>query len=191
MNLVLNQSWKERKNNQIYFNMIYITADPGAKGAIVATEKGKMVKKIMMPLKDDGSVDTHEISLFIAGVLLINRDFKVIGAIEEIHSLHGMSAKSNFNFGRNFQAVISAFDVSLKNWEFVKAKEWQKEIFGDMEVILNKKGKKDTKAMSIKRATELFPDADLTPTERAKKPSDGIADALCMAEYLRRKYEDL
>lgn len=173
--------------------MIYITADPGAKGAIVITDGKEMIFKRIMPLKKDGSVDSLEISEWIKyNPLSLYAKEGFVAAIEEIHSLYGMSAKSNFNFGRNFQAVISAFDNAfLYKWEFVKAKEWQKEIFGDMEVILNKKGKKDTKAMSIKRATELFPDADLTPTERAKKPSDGIADALCMAEYLRRKYEDL
>lgn len=175
--------------------MIYITADPGAKGAIVVVKDSSFLGKEMMPMKKDGTVDTERLfemvnNAYLSFGVCLNEPVKM--AIEEVHSLYGMSAKSNFNFGRNFQAVISVFDlVSSGNFEFLKPKEWQKEIFGDMEVILNKKGKKDTKAMSIKRATELFPDADLTPTERAKKPSDGIADALCMAEYLRRKYEDL
>jgi len=172
--------------------MIYISIDPGAKGAIVVTNGEKMIRKEMMPLKKDRTIDSGRLfDMFRQELDAMSMVSDIKICIEEVHSLYGMSAKSNFNFGRNFQAPISVLDSLECEWEFVKAKEWQKEVFGDMEIILNKKGKKDTKAMSIKRAMELYPEADLTPTERAKKPSDGIADALCMCEFIKRKYGHL
>ena len=41
----------------------------------------------------------------------------------------------------------------------------------------------DTKAESILFCKRKFPNVDLTPTERSKKPHDGLSDALCMAYY--------
>lgn len=168
--------------------MITVGIDPGAKGGVVALKDGHFLSKLIMPTKGDGTISSWHLGYYMSTIsdLAKNNNEDLIIGLEEVHSLYGMSAKSNFNFGRNFQAPISVLDYLRLDWGFVKAKVWQKEIFGDMEVILNKKGKKDTKAMSIKRAQELYPDADLTPTERAKKPSDGIADALCIAEYLSR-----
>jgi hypothetical protein len=34
---------------------------------------------------------------------------------------------------------------------------------------------------------KLFPGVDLRATERSRKPSDGLAEALLMAEYARRR----
>ena len=34
---------------------------------------------------------------------------------------------------------------------------------------------------------QLFPEADLHPTERSRVDSDGMAEALLMAEFARRK----
>jgi hypothetical protein len=45
----------------------------------------------------------------------------------------------------------------------------------------------DTKQRSVIAAQRLFPNVSLLPTPRCKKPSDGIADALLIAEWGRRK----
>jgi len=164
--------------------MITVGIDPGAKGGIVALHNGNVLDKYVMPVNPDGTINNKMLASYIVSFTSHCDDVRF--GLESVHSLFGMSAKSNFSFGMNFQACISALDIVGASWEFIQPKVWQKEIFGDMDVVLNKKGKKDTKTMSIKRAQELYPDADLTPTERAKKPSDGICDALCIAEYLRR-----
>jgi crossover junction endodeoxyribonuclease RuvC len=44
----------------------------------------------------------------------------------------------------------------------------------------------DTKARSIWLARRLFPAVSLLPTPRSRKPHDGMADALCLAEFGRR-----
>lgn len=40
---------------------------------------------------------------------------------------------------------------------------------------------------SIKKAQELFPDVSLLASDRCKRPHDGLADALLIAEYGRRR----
>ena len=42
------------------------------------------------------------------------------------------------------------------------------------------------KAAAIAYARRRFPAAELLPTPRSRRPSDGIADALCLAEFGRR-----
>ena len=42
------------------------------------------------------------------------------------------------------------------------------------------------KARNIKAAMMLFPDQALLATERSRKPHDGLADALLIAEYCMR-----
>ena len=49
---------------------------------------------------------------------------------------------------------------------------------------------KDTKARSIETALRLFPGVSLLASDRAKKYSDGLADAVCVAEFGRRKGRD-
>ena len=44
------------------------------------------------------------------------------------------------------------------------------------------------KNRSIEVAQQLFPDVSLLPTERSRKPSDGMAESLLIAEYARRHF---
>lgn len=61
----------------------------------------------------------------------------------------------------------------------VRASTWQRTMFAGLGTV------QDTKAASIRRAGQLFPDVNLIP-EGCKKPHDGLSDALLLAEYGRR-----
>ncbi len=61
----------------------------------------------------------------------------------------------------------------------VPVKKWQ--AFFNLKRI-----NKDVKAASIILAKRLFPSVSLLPTERCAKDSDGMSDALLLAEYERR-----
>ena len=45
------------------------------------------------------------------------------------------------------------------------------------------------KQQSVDACRGLFPNVSLLPTERCRKPSDGMAEALLMAEYARRRLQ--
>lgn len=88
----------------------------------------------------------------------------------------GQGVVSMFNFGHNLgfiEGVIRANDIP---YQLVPPQTWKKEF------SLN-----SDKQKSIEVCQKLFPDVNLLPTERSRKPSDGIAEALLMAEYARRK----
>ena len=80
-----------------------------------------------------------------------------------------------FNFGVNFgwlKGVLDAFEISYQE---IPPQTWKKE-YG-----LNSK-----KELSIEVCQRLFPEANLVP-HNGRKAHDGIAEAILMAEYARRK----
>jgi len=168
--------------------MITVGIDPGKSGGLMAVnDKGVVVLKEVMPIKADGTIDSDKLFLLISSVVGMEDEEEVRFGLEKVHAIFGMSAKSCFQFGMNFQACISALDIAGARWEFIQPKTWQKEVFEGMNEIKNSKGKRDTKKMALMACQRMYPDVDLTPTERATKAHDGLTDALCIAEYLRRR----
>jgi hypothetical protein len=55
------------------------------------------------------------------------------------------------------------------------------------EVDQKEDGKRAKKTASIVVAKRLFPNVNLARTEKSKTPDSGLADALLIAEYARRK----
>lgn len=163
--------------------MYIIAIDPGFTGGICLISKSNEIHTIKTPLKND-DIDVEAIVNFIKG-------FKIINAvIEDIHSVFSASAKSNFQFGRSLGIIEGIIKSMLIPVEYVQPKIWQKEMFKDEPVlkhIKNGKEKTDTKAMALNVVKKLYPHVNLLPTKRSKKPSDGIVDAILIAEYYRRK----
>jgi hypothetical protein len=157
---------------------IYIGVDIGLLGAIV-----------IMHL--DGHIEIHKMPV-IGKVIdvptlkkLIDRRDAVI-VFEDLGVIFGSSKKTAFSMGYQI-GLIEALCVAGGNpYHKVKAKMWQKEMFQGVPEL--KKGeKRDTKGMALVACQRIFPGFDLTFTERAQKPHDGLVDALLIAEYAKRK----
>ena len=99
--------------------------------------------------------------------------------IEDVHSLHGMSAKSNFNFGYNLGAVTAICKASGLGVDKVTPKIWQKGI-----------GIKP-KDPSIKKSVANIA-LSLYPTAQIHGPKggllDGRSDALMIAHHTFKTY---
>ena len=118
--------------------------------------------------------------------------------MEDVHSIFGSSAGSNFQFGRVTgimeTALIAAGIIPYK----VQPKAWQKIAWEGTEVVKlptgrkNKAGKplfkNDTKATSLNAATRLFPNESFLATSRSKIPHDGWVDAALIAYYGIRQF---
>jgi len=97
--------------------------------------------------------------------------------IEKISAMPGQGVTSMFNFGTGW-GLLRGICVGLHlPYTLVHPITWKKVICRDMP-----KGKD----VSILIAKRLWPNVSLHPTDRSKKDSDGMADALCIAEYGRR-----
>ena len=167
--------------------MIRIGIDPGKNGYICAyeeTDTGSWFVHYPTPLINTG-VDMH---LFRAIINGFTRDYDVHCVIEDVHAIFGSSAKSTFNFGWIVgltEGIVSSAGIPYTK---VTPKEWQKEMWQGIPLQKKPNGRTDTKAMSLLAAKRLFPNEDLTATERSVKPHDGKVDALLLAEYCRRKF---
>jgi len=174
--------------------MIYIGIDPGKDGGIayINTLTGEVGKTGIPKIGDE--VDLNKYCDYLRA--LTKGSHHVI--LENVHSIFGASAKSNFSFGKN-NGHIEGFLVALgAKYTLVTPKKWQAEMWEGVPIVKINTGKKttkgnikyknDTKATSLKAVKRLFPQIDLRKTTRSTKPHDGIVDALLLAEYGKRNF---
>lgn len=163
----------------------FIGIDPGKSGAIVSIDD-LGIEANATPMLNKEEYDLG--GFFKLLQRLNNREAIVL--IEDVHSIFGVSAKSNFQFGRGL-GIIEALTVAA-GLPYVKVgpKTWQKLCFQGVAevtkgVTKTGRGKTDTKAMAAVAAARLYPGEALNFGGRAKKPHDGLVDALLMAHYCK------
>lgn len=143
---------------------IFVGIDPGKSGALA----------ILYP---DGTVETMPFdAVTYAKRLSEIRLHDVVCCVEKVGAMPGQGVVSMFNFGHNLgfiEGVLRAMDLP---YQLVPPQTWKKEF-----------SLTSDKAKSIEVCQKLFPKVSLLATPRSRKPSDGIAEAVLMAEYARRK----
>ncbi len=162
--------------------MWYAGIDVGKKGGVVVIDEFSTIQR-KHAFKDYKAFLKFVQDLYFKRVL--EWGFEVVFVIEDVHSLFGMSAKSNFSFGhiKGFkEGALMALDFE---YHLVQPKVWQKGVWLPEDVVINDKQKKDTKATSLNAAKRLWKDEDFLATERSRVPHDGLVDAALMAEYCR------
>ena len=159
----------------------YAAIDVGIKGGIAVLSDDNLELYPIPKIKQ--KVDYRALVSLLEGVL---KDCFVV--IEDVHSIFGSSAKSNFNFGFIKGFKVASIVAAGCPYELVPPKTWQKEIWTNADMVKKANNRTDTKATSLMAAKRLFPAETFLATERSKKPSDGLVDAALMAEYCRRKF---
>ena len=145
----------------------YIGIDPGKNGALA-----------IITYWGNGQVD-YTIQPFDATEyvkLLRNHAVNVTVCVEKVGAMPGQGVVSMFNFGHNLGFIEGVLQAVSIPYQLVPPQTWKKEF------SLN-----SDKAKSIEVCQKLFPNVSLLATERSRKPHDGMAEALLMAEYARRK----
>lgn len=151
-----------------------IAIDPGSSGAICFLDADTADIKCML---------TSDNPLDIADALFEFEPDVVI--IEEVHSLYGMSAGSNFKFGFNVGLMHGLLRTcGISQVKTVQPKEWQKSIG------ITTKGKEIKKEVE-RICLEHYPDAPIRGPRGGFH--DGKSDALGIAIHVlieRKKYEN-
>ena len=96
--------------------------------------------------------------------------------LEKVGAMPGQGTVSMFSFGKSAGFIEGVLMANKIPYQLVPPQTWKKAF------SLNA-----SKLSSIEVCQKLFPEVDLYRTERCKKPHDGMAEALLMAEYARRK----
>lgn len=147
----------------------FLGIDPGAKGGIaLISERGHIYSLHRMPLAD-GRVDAGGLAQILG-----EYDYAACCAIERVGAMPGQGVTSMFTFGKGVgivYGVCAALRLSLIE---VAPQTWRK-VLG----ACAKDGKP-----SIAFCATRWPGTSLVP-EGCRVPSDGLADALCIAEWLR------
>jgi crossover junction endodeoxyribonuclease RuvC len=148
-----------------------IGIDPGKKGAIVlySQDGAGRVEPHRMPIVDD-EINLYSIDKIINPVLAISDCYAFI---EDVHSMPGQGVRSMFTFGFSTGAlhgILSYCNIPIYK---VTPQKWKR-------VIL--KGLGTDKAAAITYCQREYPLISLIPTG-CRVPSDGICDAICIAEY--------
>lgn len=104
-------------------------------------------------------------------------------AIEKVSSapMRGrrQGAVGMFGFGRGFGLWLGMLSAMSIPFVEVNPRRWKKAVLG---------GTPKDKAAAIRWAQTVYPGVSLLAKPRSRKPSDGICDALCLAEYARHAW---
>ena len=142
----------------------YIGIDPGKSGALaLLTEDGQCT---VVPFQESAYTE----------ILKAASGPSSVCCLEKVGAMPGQGVVSMFNFGHNLgyiEGLLQAFDIP---YQLVPPQTWKKEFCVTSD-----------KNTSIEVCRKLFPHVCLLPTARSRKPSDGMAEALLLAEYARRR----
>lgn len=144
--------------------MVYIGIDPGKNGALAIMENDSVT---VIPF------DEKNYKFELSCVRLS----KCICAIEKVGAMPGQGVTSMFNFGKNFGFITGLLEAYEIPYQEVSPQSWKRE-YG-----LIGKGKEQ----SIEVCRKLFPNVNLRQSLRSRADNDGMAEALLIAEYARRK----
>jgi crossover junction endodeoxyribonuclease RuvC len=99
-----------------------------------------------------------------------------LAAVERVGPMPRQGVVSTFTFGRGFGEVLGALKALGVPLELPLPSAWKRDVLAGTDM-----GK-----AAVGYVKRRFPAANLLPTPRSKKASDGIAEAVCLAEFGRR-----
>ncbi len=153
--------------------MYYIGVDPGLQGAIsVLDQSGKCIHLSDMPTRPEekkghNEVDSCKLYEEFKSLHEVYIDLRIF--IEKVGPIKGAASQKTFNFGRNYEAILSCLKILILPYFRVLPTEWKSVL----------KGSDKSKQAAISWATHVFPYLEINN-------KDGRAESLCIAEYGRR-----
>lgn len=143
---------------------VFVGIDPGKSGALAC-------------MWENGFTDVIPFSpVSYTTFLRTLQGKKVIACVEKVSAMPGQGVVSMFNFGHNLGFIEGVLQALGIPYQLVPPQTWKREF------SLN-----SDKTKSIEVCQKLFPEVSLLPTNRSRVPNDGMAEAVLMAEYARRK----
>ena len=145
---------------------VFIGIDPGKKGGIAYIDTQDNVS-VTVPYSDTMLIDLCRHFSGVEGVVC---------CLEKVSARPGQGVVSMFSFGHSVGYIKGVLEARHIPYQEITPQKWKGEF-----------GLNSEKAASAEVCRKLFPDISLLATPKCKKPHDGMAEALLMAEYARRK----
>ncbi len=145
--------------------MKILAIDPGKTGGIALLGVPNPVAD-MMPLCGS-DIDGKKIADMLRR---IQPDLVIL---EKVHSMPKQGVASTFKFGESYGRIKGILEGLGIPYQLVTPQEWKKHVL---------KGTKKDKDAAIQHVRRKYPTINLIPPPK-RTPQDGIADAVCIAEY--------
>ena len=172
--------------------MIFVGIDPGLKGAIAFLGDGAVPALVSMPvikrLRGEGRDQIDMVGLRDLLQSWLPLGFGCFVTVERGQALPPGMGGGVTNFARGYhRGILEGLLVALRiPYQLVPPQTWQRE-------MLQGAPAGDTGQRSIMAAQRLFPGVSLLRTPACRKAddglSDGLAEALLLAEYGRRTHQ--
>jgi Holliday junction resolvasome RuvABC endonuclease subunit len=150
--------------------MMYLGIDPGYTGAWGMIDHNGKYQSCGDMLHNEKHILSTDVFWEISEAMR-KEDMEII--IEMVHSMPGQGVSSSFKFGMAFGAAIAITERFNCIWHMVTPQKWKKALQLDSD-----------KNKSLDLARQLWPEAPLL-----RKKDNGRAEALLLAEYLRREQQ--
>lgn len=150
---------------------IWIGIDPGKKGGVAVIFRNEVS---VYPWDDTEFVKKMD---EMRGRANLGAE-PIVAAVEKVGAMPGQGVTSMFSFGQSYGFILGVLTALGIPYQLVPPRKWKAE-FGLLHT---------EKQASVDVAKRLFPNVSLLPTDRCRKESDGMSDALLMAEYARRHF---
>ncbi len=159
---------------------IFIGIDPGLNGGLAFVEDSRIE---LYPMPTIGGGKDYDIQRMKELLLEpLEKGTRVVCTIEQQIALPGQGLTSTLQTGKGYGILLGLLAGMNIPHQVVSARQWQNQLFTGVAAKL------ETKAKSEIVAKRLFPSADFRKSNLAKKASDGLTDAACIAEFGRRTY---
>lgn len=157
----------------------FIGIDNGVNGGIVVLDRHHtIIDKIVMPVFG-GSKKEYDIQSIQSFLEKYINSFAILEKAQpQFRDGKKQAFKTGYGYGV-MQGILTALKIPF---QIEAPKTWQSKVFKGLDTD-------DTKIASILFCKRKWPREDWTPTERSKKPHDGMTDAACMAYYGVMIYE--
>ena len=162
--------------------MLLLGIDPGTTGAMCAmdiSKDGQVVLSFM-----DNKVNIIDRDIWLKKLIKKNL---IMAIVEDVHSVPGTSAKSNFVFGWNVGEIHTLLKINNIGYDLVKPKVWQSKLGVSVpNIIKGPSRKKQIKNKVAKVCERIYPGCLI----RGPKGGllDGRSDALLITAYARFLY---
>ena len=150
--------------------MNVVGIDPGQKGGL-AYLSDYHAEAVPMPMigKD---LDVQKI------VRMLRTQSVELVVLEKVHAMPQQGVSSMFTFGFGVGVIVGTVETLGLPLRWVTPQAWKKLVLA---------GTAKDKDAAIAHVRQAYPGIELVPG-RARTPHDGIADAVCIAEYGRRTF---
>lgn len=146
------------------FDNAYLGFDPGKEGAMA------VIGPHLIP-----SAHAFDKRVYVEKLVDLKKQFNLFAVVEHVGAMPGQGVTSCFSFGESFGWLQGVLDAMQIPYELARPQKWKRAFSCTSD-----------KNTSIAVAERLFPEVDLRRTPLCRKPHDGKAEALLIAEFARR-----